>query len=458
MATEAQLREQVAKLAEELEVPGVGVGVVIGEEDHAAFHGVTSVEDPLTIDDKTLFQNGSTGKTYTSTAILRLVERGEMELDATVRTYVPELKLKNEQVARDVTMLQLLNHTAGWDGDLFENTGEGDDALDRYVARMATIEQVTPLGSTVSYNNAALGLAGKALEHVTGKPYEDVIHELVFEPLGMNRSFYFAKEIMTYRFAQGHKQKADGTIEVVRPWELGRYGNPMGGAVTTVADQLTWARFHLGDGTAKDGARVLSERVLKGMQQPTVQCPGNALGEAIGISWLLRDVEGLRIVAHGGDTAGQHSTFEMVPERHFAITSLTNCGPNGGEFNERITRWAFDAYLDVEIVDPEPLRLNDEALAEFAGRYETIAAIADLTASDGLLMIDVTVRPEVREELGEDPSDEPPVPIGILPGEGDRYIVPDGPAKGMKGYFTRDEGGKINGMHLGGRYAERVYS
>ena len=458
VATEAQLREQVATLAEELEVPGVGVGVVIGEENHAAFHGVTSVEDPLTIDDKTLFQNGSTGKTYTSTAILRLVERGEMDLEATVRTYVPELKLKDEQVARDVTMLQLLNHTAGWDGDLFENTGEGDDALDRYVARMATIEQVTPLGSTVSYNNAALGLAGKALEHVTGKLYEDVIRELVFEPLGMNRSFYFAKEIMTYRFAQGHKQKADGTIEVARPWELGRYGNPMGGAVTTVADQLTWARFHLGDGTARDGTRVLSELMLERMRQPTVQCPGNALGDAIGISWLLRDVEGLRIVAHGGDTVGQHSTFEMVPERQFAITSLTNCGPNGGEFNERITRWAFQAYLDVEIMDPEPLRLDDEALAEFAGRYETIAAIADLTASDGLLIIDVTVRPEVLEQLGEEPSDEPPVPIGILPGEGDRYIVPDGPAKGMKGYFTRDEEGRINGMHLGGRYAERVYS
>ena len=93
------------------------------------------------------------------------------------------------------------------DGDLFENTGEGDDALDRYVARMATIEQVTPLGSTVSYNNASLAVAGKALEHITGKIYEDVIRELVFEPLGMDRSYYFAKEIMTYRFAQGQAER-----------------------------------------------------------------------------------------------------------------------------------------------------------------------------------------------------------------------------------------------------------
>jgi CubicO group peptidase (beta-lactamase class C family) len=456
LATEVELKAQVSTLADRLEVPGVAVGIVIGDEDHSAFHGVTSVEDPLPVDAGTLFQTGSTGKTYTATAILRLVERGEIDFDSPVRTYVPELKLKDEQVARDVTMLHLLNHTAGWDGDLFENTGEGDDALDRYVARMATIEQVTPLGATVSYNNASLGLAGLVLEKVTGKQYEQVIRELIFEPLGMDRSFFFAKEIMTYRFANGHRRSQDGKIDVNRPWELGRYGAPMGGMTSNVADQLGWARFHLGDGTAPDGTRLLSEEMLRRMQRPTVESPGNALGDAVGISWLLRDVEGLRVVAHGGDTTGQHSIFEMVPERRFAITALTNCGPNGNEFNEEIMRWAFAAYLDVEIKDPEPLHLDDEALAEYAGRYETIAAIAELTVADGLLMLDTTIRPEVLEQLGEEPEDEPPIPVGILPGDGDRYIVPDGPAKGMRGYFTRDGDGAINGIHVGGRFAERV--
>jgi CubicO group peptidase (beta-lactamase class C family) len=456
MATEAELRGQISTLADRLEVPGVAVGVVIGDEDHAAFHGVTSIEDPLPVNDGTLFQTGSTGKTYTSTAILRLVEEGKIDLDAPVRTYVPELKLKDEQVARDVTVLQLLNHTAGWDGDLFENTGEGDDALDHYVARMATIEQVTPLGATVSYNNASLGLAGLVLEKVTGKMYEQVIRELILEPLGMDRSFFFAKEIMTYRFANGHMRSQEGEIKVARPWELGRYGAPMGGMTSNVADQLAWARFHLGDGTAKDGTRILLEETLRRMQQPTVECPGNALGDAVGISWLLRDAEGLKVVAHGGDTAGQHSIFEMVPERNFAITALTNCGPNGNEFNEEIMRWAFEAYLGVVIKDPEPMKLQADALAEYAGRYETIAAIADLTVTDGVLVIETTIRPEVLEQLGEEAEDEPPVPIGILAGDGDRYIVPEGPAKGMRGYFTRGDDGRIDGIHLGGRYAERV--
>ena len=455
MTNEADFRARVSALADDLHVPGVAAGVVLDGETQVAYHGVTSVDDPLPVDAGTLFQIGSTGKTYTATAIMRLVEEGRIDLDAPVRTYVPDLRLKDEQVARDVTVMHLLNHTAGWDGDLFEDTGEGDDALERYVRRMATIEQVTPLGSTVSYNNASLGLAGLLLEKVTGEPYEQVIRGLLLEPLGLRRSLFFAKEIMTYRFSNGHHRSQDGTITVTRPWDSGRYGAPMGGMASTVADQLAWARFHLGDGTAPNGTRVLSAESVQAMQTPTVSCPGSALGDAVGISWLLRDVEGSRVVAHGGNTTGQHSIFEMVPERRFAITSLTNCGPNGSEFNEKIMRWAFDAYLDITVKDPEPVRLADDVLAVFAGRYETIAAILDLTVADGGLVLDARIRPEVLAQLGEEEQDDPPLPLGLLAGDGDRYVVTEGPAKGMRGYFSRGEDGSIDGMHVGGRYATR---
>ena len=96
---EQQLRDQVGELAGGLEVPGVAVGVLIDGAEHYAFHGVTSIENPLPIDDGTLFQFGSTGKTFTATAVLRLVDRGDVDLDAPVRTYLPELKLKDEDVA-----------------------------------------------------------------------------------------------------------------------------------------------------------------------------------------------------------------------------------------------------------------------------------------------------------------------------------------------------------------------
>lgn len=460
MTTQRELQAQVSALAERLDIPGVAVGVAVGDETHVACHGVTSIEDPLPIDAATLFQIGSTGKTYTATAIVQLVERGLIELNAPVRTYVPELKLKDEQVARDVTVLQLLNHTAGWDGDFFKDCGEGTDAISRYVEQMATIEQVTPLGFTVSYNNCAVGLAGLVIEKVTGKMYEHAVREMILDPLGMKQSFFFTKEIMTHRFANGHRRSQEGVTKVTRPWDEGRYGVAMGGLSSSVTDQLAWARFHMGNGTAPDGTQVLSEELLRQMQKPTVECPGNALGDAIGISWLLRDVEGARVVAHGGSMTGQFSIFEMVPERRFAITSLTNCGPNGDEFNEQIMRWAFEAYLGIEVKDPETVQLGADALAEFAGRYETIAELIDVTVAAGGegLILKSNYRPEVLAELGEEDPDDPAYPLGMLAGEGkgDRYVATGGPWKGMLGYFSRSPEGAIDGLHVGGRFAARA--
>src|SRR5947207_4616483 len=141
-----QLRKFVEEAASRLEVPGVSVGVFADGEEQYAFHGVTSLENPLPVEEHTLFQFGSTGKTFTATAMMRLVEQGKVDLNEKVRKYVPELQLKDEDVAREVTVLQLFNHTAGWQGDFFEDTGQGDDALATYVEKMATLEQVYPLG------------------------------------------------------------------------------------------------------------------------------------------------------------------------------------------------------------------------------------------------------------------------------------------------------------------------
>lgn len=457
---EKQLQAWLEEASERLAVPGAAAAVYHQGKEHYAFHGVTSIENPLPVDENTLFQFGSTGKTYTATAIMRLVEQGLVDLDERVRTYVPELKLKDEDVAREVRILHLLNHTAGWQGDLMENTGEGDDALAKYVEKMADIEQVSPLGATAAYNNASLSLAGRVIEKVTGKTFEQAIKELIFEPLGLRNSFFFPNEIMTRRFAVGHNQDPDGTIKVARPWAMARAGAPAGGISSNATDQIAWARFHLGDRRAADGTGILSEALLKRMQEPTVEAPGSALGDAIGITWMLRDVDGVRLVGHGGDSIGQHSEFVMVPERDFAVVCLTNCGPNGSVLNEELLRWALETYIGVIDRDPEPITLGDSELARYAGTYETIAAVATLTIHEGGLLLKVDIKPEtlaqLREAGEEEPPDYPPFPLGLLPGEGDRYIVTDGPAKGMKGYFVRDASGNIEALHVGGRLATKV--
>jgi CubicO group peptidase (beta-lactamase class C family) len=456
---EKQLQAKVAESAEALEVPGVSVGLYHDGQEHYAFHGITSVENPLPVDENTIFQFGSTGKTFTATAIMRLVDQGKVKLDAPVRTYVPDFKLKDESVASSVTVLQLLNHTAGWSGDMMDNTGDGDDALDKYVAKMADLEQVTPLGSTVSYNNASLSVAGKVIANVTGQVFEQAIKDLLFVPLGMDLSFFFPNEVMTRRFVVGHRQDPDGSIHVARPWALPRGNAPAGGISSNAADQVKWVRFHLGDGRGVDGSSVLSRQLLDLMKQPTVEMKGSALGDYVGISWLMRDVEGVRLVGHGGTMNGQHSDFVTVPEKDFGIAILTNCGPNGPQLQEDVLRWALESYIGVIERDPEPVKLPDTELAQYTGRYETIAAVADITAREGWLWVDVEIKPEMAaalNEMGEEIPEQPSIPLGLIDGEGDRYIVAEGPAKGMKGYFVRGAGGGIEAVHLGGRLATRT--
>ncbi len=456
---EKQLQIFVEEGAERLGVVGMAVGVHHKGEEQYAFHGVTSIENPLSVDEKTMFKFGSTGKTFCATAMMRLVEQGKVDLDEKVRTYVPELKLKDENVAREVKVLQLFNHTAGWQGDLMLDTGDGDDALEKYVAKMAEIEQVTPLGKTVAYNNASLSLAGRVIEKITGKTYEQAIRELIFEPLGLDNCFFFANEIITRRFAVGHNQDPNtGEIKVARPYARGRGGSPAGGISSNSGDLIKWARFHLGDGRAQDGTPVLSERLLKQMQEPTFDLGGSGMGDAVGISWFLRDVDGVRLVSHGGDVNGQHSRFTMVRERDFAISTLTNHDISGTELMTDVVKWALENYVGVVAKDPEPIKLSDDELAAFVGDYETIAARVSTTIGDGGLSLKVDLKPEAMKELSEEGEvpDYPPYPLAFLPGEGDRFIVTDGLAKGMKGYFARDDRGKVEAVHIGGRLAIRT--
>src|SRR5438477_2388437 len=300
-------------------VPGVAVGIIAQGEETASGFGVTNVDHPLAVDGDTLFQIGSITKTVTATALMRLVEQGKVELDLPVRTYVPELRLRDATVAAKVTLRQLLTHVGGWFGDHFTDTGAGDDALARYVEQLADVEQLTPLGSVWSYSNSGFALAGRALEVVTGRTAEDALNELVLAPLGMTHSFFFARDAITYRVAAGHFVFSEGA-KVARPWYVPRNVSSIGGIVSSARDMLRYARFHLGDGTAPGGERLLSADALRLMRMPQV---ARELDAQSGLSWRLTEAGGTRLFGHGGGTIGQLALLTLAPERDFALVVLT---------------------------------------------------------------------------------------------------------------------------------------
>jgi CubicO group peptidase (beta-lactamase class C family) len=124
-------------------VPGTALGVLHRGEVEVAGFGATSVEHPQPVDADTLFAVGSYTKTFTGAAVLRLVETGELDLDVPLRTCVAGLRLADPDAAARATLRHALQHTGGWVGDFAPDTGRGDDALARLVARMAENSQLT---------------------------------------------------------------------------------------------------------------------------------------------------------------------------------------------------------------------------------------------------------------------------------------------------------------------------
>ena len=440
------LEQFVAAKAREFGVPGAAAGVWAEGREVFACHGVTSMDNPLPVDRDTLFVIGSVTKTCTATALMRLVEAGRVELDAPVRRYVPELRLPDEEAAAQITILNLLNHTAGLDTRAVFDSGDGDDALAREVANMAGVALIGPVGGRASYSQLGYNLLGRVIENVTGQAYETAIASLVFDQAGLVNSVFTAGAAITRRFSVGHNL-ADGTLKVARTWKDTRGNNPGGGLVSSVSDQLRWARFHCG-GSA----------LARQMQEPTVKLRGSSLGDAVGLAWFLRDTGGVRTAGHGGSTNGQFANLLLVPERNFAVTVMSNAGPDSGlALNQAVVRWALEHYLGVVERDPEPLPYDAERAAQIAGHYENEFMTLIIDTGGAALTVECRIKPEIRAASeAELPPDLPPARLGLLPGSGDDYIVTDGGLAGQRGFLTRDAGGAIIGADLAGRLFTRV--
>lgn len=366
--------------------PGLALGILHEGAEYVAGFGVTNVENPLPVDADTLCQIGSITKTFTATAVMRLVEQGKLDLDRPIQAYLPDFHLADEDAAAAVTVRHLFTHSGGW-LDLIGGSAGEDPALTQFVARLGQVSQLFAPGSNWSYSNSGLIVAGRVIEAVTDKPYDEAIKELVLDPLGMDRTFFRAAEVITYRFAVGHQPGPSGT-QVIRQWELGPFARPAGGVVTSVRQFLRYARFHLGDGTTEDGTRLLSAETMQAMRTP--QMASNPFG----LSWHLDG----DIVWHAGGTFGQSALLQLVPDRGFAFLGMTNVGGMGAEGPsafEPVSDWAFKELLGVETREPAPIPRRAEDLLAYVGTYEDVQFLFEVRADGDRLTLERKPKPHL---------------------------------------------------------------
>jgi CubicO group peptidase (beta-lactamase class C family) len=352
-------------------VPGVVVGMLRDGERETHAYGVASLETNYPVRPDTLFPIGSIAKVYTAALVMTLVDEGKLDLDTPVATYLPDLGLADERARDTITLRQLLSHQSGIFGDYYDDFGMGDDSLARCVASYSSLRQLSTPGELWAYCSSGFMLAGRVVEVVTGKPFETAMRERVFEPLGLDHSFFFAHEAIVYPTAVGHTlESPGGEHKVSRTYLLPRNVAPAGGVISDAGDLLTFAEFFIGDG-AWNGRRILSSGALEAMLTPQVGAANFAAAgyaEWGGLGWAIRFIDGVKIVEHGGSLNGFQVKLKFVPSHNFAIAILTNSG-RGCVLGDRVADWALDHFLDLRAPKPATVSLTDDILSRFAGRY-----------------------------------------------------------------------------------------
>ena len=420
------IQRRLDALARQHHVPGATLAVSRGDELLEFATGVISTRTGVAATPDTVFQIGSNTKLMTTTLIMQLVEAGRADLDAPVRRYVPSLELAVPGAADEITLRHLLTHTSGIEGDYFADFGRGDDAIARYVGSLATVGLIHRPGQLWSYCNSGFVLAGYVVEQLTGQPFGQVLQERICEPLGLGSVTVLAEEMIARRCAVGHQPGPGGVPTVPPVVIMGMASAPAGSrTVSTAADLTAFARLHLGDGTAPDGTRLLSAASVAAMQQAQADRPaGTDAPAAQGLGWMLADWSGTRVLGHGGETIGQTSFLQALPDRDLVVALLTNSA--GGERLWRpLGRWLFETLADVPMpavprpADPAPER----RLANYAGTYERLGARYGVAAEGGQLVL----RTEFLGALAElDGPTQPPARLRAVTDEAFHAASADG--------------------------------
>jgi CubicO group peptidase (beta-lactamase class C family) len=434
-------------------IPGVALGIVESGMVTTRAFGVTNVDDPLPITTHTVFPIASISKTIAATAMMRLVEQGRVDLRAPVRKYLPDFHVQDEAVSREVTVWHLLTHTSGWEGQVAP-PDRGDQALKAFVDGMGTLMQIAPPGAAWSYNNAGFSVAGRVIEVVTGQSINAAIRDLVLKPLGLEHAGTNPAEFLSApRFALGHFNRGDNPATPQRPFSPST-SLTAGGVGLCLTDLLTYARFHLGDGTA-NGERVLTKATLDLMKTPQLRKQGN--DDDIGLPWHLRRVGGVLTAAHGGTLGGHILLLELLPERNAAIGILTNAS-NGWRLIQDVERAALKAYAGATFATNQAIA--HRGLVETLPMAQPLATQPDPTPYVGRYlrpMNAVVVRADggrvfvqVRPNSG---GPQPEMPV-VFYGP-DRAVVTGGTDQGQSIEFVRASDGRVRWIRVTGRIAVR---
>ncbi len=346
----------------------VGAVVVVVKDGAVLFekgYGYADVANRTPVDPKTtLFRPASISKLFTWTAVMQLVEQGKLDLDADVNLYL-DFKIPPRE-GKPITLRNIMTHTTG-----FEEWGRGlmrskpNPVSLGEMMKSSVPARVFAPGTTPAYSNYGAALAGYIVERVSGEPFEQYIDNHIYKPLGMEHSTFLQPppERLAPLVSKGYP-------DVSRPAEPFEYGNvtPAGSMSASGDDMAKFMIAHLQDGRLGE-AMILKPETARLMHnsRTAIMAPLNG----IELGFIDADINGHRVISHGGDLAYFHSNLSLFIDDHVGLfISMNSAGIPGGSVRQLLFEDFADRYFPAT---PHDGTVDEKTAAEHAkmasGRY-----------------------------------------------------------------------------------------
>lgn len=388
------LQEMVDAAATSSGIVGAQVSIISGDSRADLVYGSANLDLQLPMTADTVVQVGSVCKVLNAALTMTLVEEGELSLDTPIMEYLPDFKLADRQARESITLRHLLSMSSGMDNGPYNDYGSGEGALGRYVSSLAEVAHIFAPGRGYGYSNAGSCVAGYVAERVTGKSWDVLMKERIFEPAGLTHALTRAEDLPFHRVSAGHVSAKDGRpAQVIRPWYINQSMGPAGSTLTMSAQDLaSFGYIFVNRGKAIHGRRVLSEASVKAMMTPTtdvpVRAPFMAVGPAWGLGPSMDSWSGTTVWGHAGGNRSGVSRVAWFPERRGALAVAFNTSGSNEEFVEKILGDVSGLVFGARAARPTVTDLKlrpDSGFARYVGSYMRYGTRIEITENGGLL-------------------------------------------------------------------------
>ncbi|MBD0411795.1 serine hydrolase [Pseudoalteromonas distincta] len=360
------------------DVPGMAVAIV--ENDKVIFakgFGVTNLDTNKKVNKDTLFGIASNTKAFTTAALAKLVDEGKLSWDDRVIDHLPEFRLYDSYVTREMRIRDLLSHRSGLglgQGDLMIWPST-DKSVDEILAGLQYLKPASSFRSKYAYNNLMFVTAGEVVARVSGMSWNDYIEKNILQPLHMDNSRAGFSRIpkSNKNWATGHIPM-DGTLHPFFVNYLEDFRGA-GAIASSVSDMSQWLRTQLAGGKMPNGEQLFSEKQQAQMWHPHITSMASKSAfesyhqqfRGYGLGWSIEDYHGFKKLGHGGGILGMVSQVTLLPEKNLGIVILSNQQAFGAL--SAVTHEVLEDALELEDKD----WVEDLAKSHFEGKQQACA-------------------------------------------------------------------------------------